>query len=181
MNLYIATNVSRQVALWVIQVSSLADATIYHLAHLSTSKIQVILQIIINRISLLLVPHDDAKRLAWLVGLLIGIINISVFIIWIPARMQVSETWIRVNSIWDRLEKAIFCVVDVSLNAYFVHLVRTKLIANGLTKYMSLLRFNLVMIFFSMSLDVSKSRWKPAGACADAAAGSPYCGHVFAE
>jgi hypothetical protein len=111
------------------------------------------MQIIINRIALL--RRSENTNIKWTVAIILGLVNISVFCIWIPARLQVSKTFININEIWDRIEKGIFCVVDCSLNYYFVRLIRTKLIANGLTKYTSLFRFNLFMIAFSMSLDVS--------------------------
>ncbi|RYP04321.1 hypothetical protein DL764_004514 [Monosporascus ibericus] len=83
-----------------------------------------------------------------------GLINISVYCIWIPARLQISPTYIYVNEVWDRVEKVIFCLIDASLNLYFIYLVRSRLIAGGLDKYNSLYRFNLAMIGVSVSLDV---------------------------
>lgn len=71
-----------------------------------------------------------------------------------PASLQINETFIAVNNVWDRLEKAIICVMDTGLNLYFIYLVRSRLIANGLTKYDLLFNFNLAMIFVSVSLDV---------------------------
>lgn len=84
----------------------------------------------------------------------LGLVNISVFCIWIPARLQISQNWIHINNIWDRIEKVIFCLIDAGLNLYFIYLVRSKLIANGLTKYHRLFRFNLFMIACSVALDV---------------------------
>ena len=95
------------------------------------------------------------NRMIWGCALGLGLINISVFCIWIPARLQISPTFVHVNEIWDRMEKAIFCIMDVILNVYFVYLVRSRLISNGLTKYNRLFKFNIFMIFVSMSLDVS--------------------------
>jgi hypothetical protein len=114
------------------------------------------MQTIINRIALLSVQRSVAIRLKWTVAAILGLINISVFVIWIPARLQISETFIHVNDIWDRMEKVIFALIDGTLNVYFIYLVRTKLIANGLTKYMPLFWFNIMMVFVSLSLDVSK-------------------------
>jgi hypothetical protein len=114
------------------------------------------MQIIINRIALLSVQRSAATRLKWTVAAILGLINISVFIIWIPARLQISATFIYINDIWDRVEKVIFALIDGALNVYFIYLVRTKLIANGLTKYMPLFWFNIMMVFISLSLDVSK-------------------------
>lgn len=83
-----------------------------------------------------------------------GCINISVYCIWIPAQLQVSQTYININFIWDRVGKVIFAVVDVALNVYFIKLVRSKLIANGLTKYNRLFYFNVGMICISLALDI---------------------------
>lgn len=87
-----------------------------------------------------------------------GLINISVFCVWIPARLQISETFVHVNEIWDRIEKGLFLIIDAGLNLYFIYLVRTNLIANGLKKYYPLFKFNMFMVAVSMSLDV---RTKP--------------------
>ncbi|KAM0818720.1 hypothetical protein AB5N19_04532 [Seiridium cardinale] len=116
-------------------------------------QIQCILQIIINRVRLLMVDHRRADQLKWIVAIFVGLINISVFIIWIPARLQISEKWVEINNCWDRVEKTLFGLCDIGLNLYFIYLVRSKLIANGLKKYTKLLRFNMMMICISMSLD----------------------------
>ncbi|KAH7322403.1 hypothetical protein B0I35DRAFT_333216, partial [Stachybotrys elegans] len=115
---------------------------------------QCIIQIIINRIALLVRDKKIVNRLKWGCAVGLGIINISVFCVWIPARLQISAQWIHVNEIWDRVEKVIFCLIDAGLNFYFIYLVRSRLIANGLTKYNGLYKFNILMIFVSMSLDI---------------------------
>ncbi|KAF5026992.1 hypothetical protein F66182_866 [Fusarium sp. NRRL 66182] len=117
-------------------------------------QIQTLLQIIINRISILMVNRHNAWKLKLAVFLVLLAINISVFCVWIPARLQISSHWIAVNAIWDRIEKGIFLVVDAGLNFYFIHLVRSRLIANGLTKYNRLYRVNLGMIAVSMTMDI---------------------------
>ncbi|KAI1844110.1 hypothetical protein JX265_009627 [Neoarthrinium moseri] len=117
-------------------------------------QIQCIMQIIINRIALLMVRQEKARKIRWTVFAIISAINISVFCIWIPARLQISETYVNVNNVWDRCEKAIIAIVDMGLNFYFIHLVRAKLIANGLTKYTRLFHFNLGMIAISLALDI---------------------------
>ncbi|KAF4469122.1 hypothetical protein FALBO_3993 [Fusarium albosuccineum] len=117
-------------------------------------QVQFLLQIIINRLGLLMVVPGRATKLKWLVFGIILTVNISVFIIWMPARLQISDTWINLNNIWDRCEKVIFAIVDTALNAYFIYLVRSRLIENGLTKYIPLYRLNLLLIFGSLSLDI---------------------------
>ncbi|KAI0016285.1 hypothetical protein F4780DRAFT_772962 [Xylariomycetidae sp. FL0641] len=115
---------------------------------------QFIVQIIINRISLLMVVRSHAKRLKWSIAALMTVINISVFCVWIPARMQISPTYVHINAIWDRVEKSIFLCVDLGLNGYFIYLVRSRLISNGLTKYHRLFQMNVLMVIASVSLDV---------------------------
>ncbi|KAF4997560.1 hypothetical protein FGRMN_3765 [Fusarium graminum] len=101
-----------------------------------------------------MVVPGRASRVKWFVFAIVLAVNISVFIIWMPARLQISDRWIRLNKIWDRCEKVIFAIIDGVLNGYFIYLVRSRLIENGLTKYTPLYRMNLLLIFVSLSLDV---------------------------
>ncbi|KAF5022825.1 hypothetical protein F66182_5119 [Fusarium sp. NRRL 66182] len=117
-------------------------------------QIQCICAITINRISLLMVNRRAATKMRWVVAIVLGLINISVFVIWIPAQLQISQRWQDINYVWDRIEKGIFCIIDAALHIYFIYLIRVKLISNGLDKYKPLLRFNLIMVAISMSLDV---------------------------
>lgn len=118
-------------------------------------QVHCIMQIIINRIALLATSPATVRRLRWSVFTILVLINISVGIIWIPSRLEVSTRWVDINNVFDRIEKVIFLLVDASLNCYFVHLVRTSLIKYGLTRYKLLYRFNIVMIVLSVSMDVS--------------------------
>lgn len=113
------------------------------------------MQIIINRIGILMTTPGEATRLKWIVFLILLLVNISVIVIWVPAQLQISPRWVHINEIWDRIEKVIFLAVDVSLNLRFIYLVRSRLIRYGLSKYIPLFRFNIVMVLFSMCLDVS--------------------------
>jgi hypothetical protein len=113
------------------------------------------MQILANRLSLIM--YNPVKERQLKVGLLIaiGVINVSVFCIWVHARLQISPTFIRLNDIWDRLEKAIFSVIDLALNTYFMWLVKSKLVSGGLTQYTVLYKYNLIIVCISISLDVS--------------------------
>ncbi|KAL0932107.1 uncharacterized protein CTRU02_213060 [Colletotrichum truncatum] len=126
----------------------------FFLLVLWTIQVQCLMQIIINRIAILMPIPSHATRLKWGVFIILLAVNISVFCIWIPARLQISHTYVHINEIWDRIEKGIFLIVDASLNLTFIYLVKSRLIASGLTKYTRLFRFNLCMIAVSMSLDV---------------------------
>lgn len=98
--------------------------------------------------------QKKAYRLKAGVAVLITAINISVYTIWIPARLQISERYIWINNWWDRCEKGIYLLVDGALNFYFVHLVRTNLLMAGLTKYKTLVQFNMSIIGLSLGMDV---------------------------
>ncbi|KAG7403987.1 hypothetical protein Forpi1262_v018617 [Fusarium oxysporum f. sp. raphani] len=117
-------------------------------------QVQFLLQIIINRCSILLADKKHAYRLKVGVAVLITAINISVYTIWIPARLQISERYIWINEWWDRVEKAIYLIVDGALNFYFIRIVQRNLVMHGLTKYRSLVKFNMCIVGFSLSMDV---------------------------
>ena len=48
----------------------------------------------------------------------VTIINISVFNVWIPARLQISHTYHIVNEYLESTEKFLNIIVDASLNTY---------------------------------------------------------------
>ena len=109
-------------------------------------------------------------------------INISVLCIWIPAQLQVNRryvsttglflhihvpqhclevpiltlqnSYVHINTIWDRLEKVFILIMDAWLNWYFLKTVKANLINNGLQKYNKLLRFNQRIIIVSLLMDV---------------------------
>jgi hypothetical protein len=117
-------------------------------------QVQFLLQIIINRCSILVSDKKFVWRLKWGVAALITAINISVYCIWIPARLQISEGYVHLNEVWDRCEKGIYLVVDACLNILFIRIVRQNLVAHGLHKYKGLVTFNIFIIGFSLSMDV---------------------------
>jgi len=119
-----------------------------------TIEIQCLTQIMVNRISLLLYMPTEIRRLKISVAVILGIINATVFIVWIPARLQINTTWIHVNDVWDRIEKCLFLLVDLALNVKFMRLIKSQLIAQGLTQYKRVYRFNLLMVGVSISFDV---------------------------
>ncbi|CAI6310060.1 unnamed protein product [Periconia digitata] len=117
-------------------------------------QIQLLLQIIINRIRIILADREKGRTIMISVAVIVTMLNISVFCVWMPARLQISNEWIHANEIWDRTEKAIYLVLDASLNWYFVRVVKQNLIMNGLEKYSSLVRFNQRIIVVSLLMDV---------------------------
>ncbi|KAK7465292.1 hypothetical protein VKT23_005271 [Stygiomarasmius scandens] len=116
-------------------------------------QLQCLVQIIVNRIGLLMY---DPRHRRWLkISMLvwIGLINLGVAIIWIPAQLQINSTYIRINHIFDRLEKCLYLVTDAALNWFFIRTVRRHLVAAGLRKYDALVRYNMMIIWVSLAMD----------------------------
>ena len=140
-------------------------------------QIHLLLQIIINRIRIILHDRRKGRIILISVAVFILLINISVFCIWIPARLQINQryvdntdfcntpgatvapkltlhSWIHINGIWDRVEKGLYLLVDGALNWYFIHVVKDNLVVNGLQKYNRLVRYNQRIIVISLLMDV---------------------------
>ena len=100
-----------------------------------------------------MVDKRKSRMIKWSLFLAIGLINVSVYCIWIPALLGVSEKFVYLNHIWERVEKSLFLIIDFGLNFYFLYLVRSRLIAKGLTKYWPLFNFNVVAVVISVSMD----------------------------
>lgn len=59
---------------------------------------------------------------------------------------------------WDRTSKVLICLVDASLNYYFLRVVKQRLVEQyGLMKYEPLVGFNARLMIVSVLLDVSLS------------------------
>ena len=87
--------------------------------------------------------------------LLIGCINIAVGFIWVPAQMPgASEKKQYLNFMFERAEKTFLLIVDVVLSAYFLYLVRYRLIEDGLTKYWRLFNINIAAVIISTMMDI---------------------------
>lgn len=117
-------------------------------------QVQLLLQIIINRIRVIVPDRKRSRNIMIVTAVFVTAINISVFNIWIPARLQISHRYHVINEIWDRIEKGLYLIVDAMLNWYFLKTVKTNLINNGLTKYNKLVRFNQNIVVVSLLMDV---------------------------
>ncbi|KFA68333.1 hypothetical protein S40285_09651, partial [Stachybotrys chlorohalonatus IBT 40285] len=98
-------------------------------------QIQCLMQIIINRIALLMQVPGHATRLKWSVFFILLAIILGTFCISIPARLQINPAYMRAYNVWIRIKKSILLAVDVTLNLCFIYLVRSHLVAAGLVKY----------------------------------------------
>lgn len=54
-------------------------------------QVQLLLQIIINRVRVISMNKEKARTIMIITAVLVTLINISVFNIWIPARLQISD------------------------------------------------------------------------------------------
>lgn len=61
-----------------------------------------------------------------------------------------------INEYWDRISKALICLVDAGLNWYFLKVVKQRLVDHlGMMKYKPLVTFNARLMVISVLLDVS--------------------------
>ncbi|KAF8917828.1 hypothetical protein CPB85DRAFT_142067 [Mucidula mucida] len=120
-----------------------------------TLQVQFLLQIIVNRLCILLSNDHQRNWIRWGVAGLIFAINVSVYNIWLPSKLQIHHRYHEINIWWDRTEKALYLVVDACLNYYFIRTVKNRLVKHGgLTKYAKLVKFNTQIVFVSLSMDV---------------------------
>lgn len=117
-------------------------------------QVQLLLQIIINRIRVIVPDRKRSRNIMIMTATFVTTINISVFCIWIPARLQTSHRYEVINEYWDRTEKCLYLLVDAALNWYFLKTVKANLISNGLTKYNKLVQFNQRIVMLSLLMDV---------------------------
>ncbi|PLW16206.1 hypothetical protein PCANC_12537 [Puccinia coronata f. sp. avenae] len=111
---------------------------------------QCVLQIIVSRIVLIWSNPDHIRWLRWGIFSWVALINV----ISIPARLKITDAYTKFTAIWEPSEKVLCLLTDILLNAVFIFYVRKTLISNGLTKYNELVKFNVLVIVFSIALDL---------------------------
>jgi len=120
-------------------------------------EIQLLMQIIINRIAVIAENQKTIQWMKWGTAVIITMINIAVFCIWIPAHTvpPVSQTYVEINKYWDRISKVLILIVDAGLNWFFIRTVKTRLLQqHGLAKYKPLVGFNSMLMILSIVMDV---------------------------
>jgi hypothetical protein len=123
-------------------------------------EIQLLMQIIVNRIALIAEHRNTIRNIKWGTVIVITAINIAVFAIWIPAHTvpPVSQVFVNINNVWDKVSKVLILIVDAGLNWYFLRIVKIRLVDQvGLTKYKPLVSFNAKLMIVSIGMDVSHS------------------------
>ncbi|QPC70702.1 hypothetical protein HYE68_001454 [Fusarium pseudograminearum] len=119
-------------------------------------EVQLLMQIIVNRISIIAEHRSTVFKLKWGTAIIITLVNIAVFVIWIPSHTvpPVSETFVKINAVWDRMSKVIILLVDAGLNWYFLRTVKKRLVEqHNLKKYEPLVGFNAKLMVVSILMD----------------------------
>ncbi|KAK7931310.1 hypothetical protein PG985_002022 [Apiospora marii] len=119
-------------------------------------EIQLLMQIIINRIGVIAESQATVRKIKYGTIVIITLINVSVFVIWIPAHLAVppSEFYIIANKYYDPVSKVLILIVDAVLNWYFVKIVKERLVnQHGLVKYQPLVGFNTKLLIVSILMD----------------------------
>lgn len=120
-------------------------------------EVQLLMQIIINRIAVVCDNQRMLRNIKWGTVLIITLIEIAVFVIWIPAHLNPPPipAFVKINNYWDRTSKILILVVDAGLNWYFLRIVKMRLVNyHGLTKYAPLVRFNARLMVVSIAMDL---------------------------
>ncbi|KAH8198276.1 hypothetical protein TruAng_007574 [Truncatella angustata] len=154
----IAANLTIAIIAWLFLDGVLSSTVpvLFFILLLWVFEVQLLMQIIINRIAII---HENQRFISWLKwGCFSGIfvIEILVFCIWIPAHMDppLSQTFVTINDYWDRISKVLILVVDAGLNWYFLAIVKKRLLDQyGLVKYKPLVSFNAKLMVVSILMD----------------------------
>ncbi|KAF9023268.1 hypothetical protein BDZ89DRAFT_1070011 [Hymenopellis radicata] len=118
------------------------------------SQVQCLMLIIVNRLCILYADRRQRRKLRIFTAGLVSMISLSTACIWIPAQLQINHTYIWLNHWWDRFEKTIYLLLDLSLNILFIRVVKTRLVDYGLKKYDKVMKFNEYIIFVSIGMDI---------------------------
>ena len=102
-----------------------------------------------------MVERRKGIMLRWGLFIAIGLVNLPVCVIWTMAQLPDATPFEVLLNIWfEKAEKAFFLILDLSLNLYFLYLVRSRLISDGLSKYWKLYHFNAGIVTLSTSMDI---------------------------
>ncbi|OLL24037.1 hypothetical protein NEOLI_004573 [Neolecta irregularis DAH-3] len=148
--------ISFSVASWLRLIGAISPLYVIRLGFLISWMIQLhfLMQIIINRICILLTQRNHRLCLKYGIAVLVGFITMSGLPYWLPENLKVAGNFIYVRSNRNRIEKISYSIIDAFLNFFFIYLVNFKLRAFGFRKYESLLRFNVRIVFISLIMDV---------------------------
>ncbi|OAQ57951.1 hypothetical protein VFPPC_11842 [Pochonia chlamydosporia 170] len=115
---------------------------------------QILPQIIINRIGLIMSNRRRVFHLKLGFAAAIGVINTIVGVTWLRGCTPgASAAAVELIYIIEYVDKGFFLLIDLGLNAFFLYLVHSRLIAEGLSKYQPLFKFNTCLAIASSAMD----------------------------
>ncbi|KAI4736403.1 hypothetical protein E4T50_13088 [Aureobasidium sp. EXF-12298] len=143
--------------LWLKDMLHNGPALLFFILFFYVFEVQFLMQIIINRISIISERKATAQRLKIGTAVVISIINVAVFCIFIPSHLSPppSMIFVHINKYWDRVSKILIMLVDAFLNWYFVYVVKARLVKqHGLRKYKPLVAYYTRLGIISVSMDL---------------------------
>ncbi|KAL3961236.1 hypothetical protein ACCO45_002759 [Purpureocillium lilacinum] len=154
----IAANLAIGIIGWIFLdgIISPTVPVLFFILFLWVFEIQLLMQIIVNRIAIIAEHRSTIFKLKWGTAFVITCINIAVFCIWIPSHTvpPVNDLFVRINDVWDRISKILILLVDAGLNYYFLRTVKRRLVVqHGLIKYAPLVSFNAKLMVLSICMD----------------------------
>ncbi|KAF8908007.1 hypothetical protein CPB85DRAFT_1436270 [Mucidula mucida] len=108
-------------------------------------QVQCLMLIIVNRLCILYSDDKQRRILRFTTAGIVTAISLSTACIWIPAQLQINHTYIWLNHWWDRFEKSVYLLLDLTLNILFIRVVKTRLINYGLKKYDRVMKLSSTM------------------------------------
>ncbi|KAK7423693.1 hypothetical protein QQX98_000883 [Neonectria punicea] len=143
--------------IWIDEVVKSTVPVLFFILFFWVFEVQLLMQIIINRIAIIVEHRSTTTRMKWGTAIIMTCINTAVFCIFIPAHRDppVSELYVQINKYWDRTSKFLIMFLDGALNWYFLRTVRKRLVQqHNLNKYKPLVSFNAKLMVLSLAMDV---------------------------
>ncbi|KAG9550246.1 hypothetical protein KCU97_g19971, partial [Aureobasidium melanogenum] len=143
--------------LWLKDIVHNGAVLLFFILFFYVFEVQFLMQIIINRISIISERKATAQRLKIVTAVVISCINIAVFCIFIPSHLSPppSKVFVHINKYWDRCSKILIMLVDAFLNWYFIYVVKARLVKqHGLRKYKPLVAYYTRLGIISVCMDL---------------------------
>ncbi|KAG9592476.1 hypothetical protein KCU77_g6710, partial [Aureobasidium melanogenum] len=143
--------------LWLKDIVHNGAVLLFFILFFYVFEVQFLMQIIINRISIISERKATAQRLKIVTAVVISCINIAVFCIFIPSHLSPppSMVFVHINKYWDRCSKILIMLVDAFLNWYFIYVVKARLVKqHGLRKYKPLVAYYTRLGVISVCMDL---------------------------
>ncbi|KAK5999746.1 hypothetical protein QM012_005152 [Aureobasidium pullulans] len=143
--------------LWLKDIVHNGAVLLFFILFFYVFEVQFLMQIIINRISIISERKATAHHLKIGTAVVISCINVAVFCIFIPSHLTPppSTVFVHINKYWDRCSKILIMLVDAFLNWYFIYVVKARLVKqHGLRKYKPLVAYYTRLGIISVCMDL---------------------------